>query len=130
MIRRHLLLATLCVVVLAACGRGSAEVTLGAPIQLAPGDKAVLAAEKIEVEFTGIATDSRCANDVTCVWAGEVVVRLAIRSDGKTSQHEVRESQSARVGDHAVTILQVLPARASSGPIPPADYRVTLKITR
>jgi hypothetical protein len=128
------LLPVLFAAALAACGRGGAatelEGTLGAPSQLAPGQSIVLAAEKIEVQFTGIATDSRCPTDVTCVWAGEVIARLAIRSDGKTTRHEVKESESATVDGYSVTVLQVLPTRTSSQPIAAADYRVTLKITR
>jgi hypothetical protein len=126
----------LCVfaVALAACGRdGSAQsldATLDGPIQLAPGQSAVFAAEKLEVRFTGIASDSRCPNDVACVWAGEIIVRLSIRSDGKTTEQEIRDTQSGAIGAYKVTVLDVLPARATSQPIAPADYRVTLKVTR
>ena len=120
---------------LAACGRGGSaaalEATLDAPVQLAPGQSAVVANEKVEVQFTGIASDSRCPSNVTCVWVGEVVVQLAVRSDGKRTQHEIKDMQSARVDGHRVTVLQVLPPRASSEErIAPADYRVTLKIAR
>ncbi|HKR37860.1 MAG TPA: hypothetical protein VJT10_23665 [Steroidobacteraceae bacterium] len=131
---RRLLLSVLLAAALAACGRGGAatdlEGSLDAPSQLAPGQSLVLEAEKLEVQFVGIATDSRCPADVTCVWAGEVVARLAIRSDGKTTQHEVKENESATADGFTVTVLQVLPARSSSQPIAAADYRATLKITR
>jgi hypothetical protein len=128
------LLPILFAAALAACGRGGAatelEGSLDAPSQLAAGQSMVLAAEKLAVQFTGIATDSRCPTDVTCVWAGEVVARLAIRSSGKSTQHEIKETESATVDRYTVTVLQVLPARTSSQPIAAADYRVTLKITR
>jgi hypothetical protein len=129
MIRRLLMM---CGVALAACSgstSGSIEATLGAPLQLAPGQTAVLS-DGLEVQFAGIAADSRCPSDVTCVWAGEVVARLAVRDERKTSQHEVREMQSAPIGGYSVSVLQVLPARATSQPIAASDYRVTLKITR
>src|SRR5215212_4403564 len=120
-----LLWLSLWAVALAACGRdGSAaslETSLGMPIQLAPGQSAVFAAEKLEVQFTRIASDSRCPNDVTCVWAGEVLVQLAIRSKGRTMQHEIKETQSAAIDNYKVSVLQVLPARASSQSIAPAD---------
>ena len=128
MIARSLLLLILAVA-LAACGRDGSAAELDAPIQLAPGQSAVFAAEKLEVHFAGI-EDSRCPADVACVWAGEVVVQLAVRSDGKTTQHRVRETQSATVAGYTITVLQVLPARASSQRIVPAEYRVTLKVTR
>jgi hypothetical protein len=67
---------------------------------------------------------------VTCLWAGEVVVQLAVRNDNRTTQHELKEMESATIAGYSVAILQVLPARTSSQPIAPGDYRVTLKITR
>jgi hypothetical protein len=122
-----------CFVALAACGgsANSLETALNSPVQLAPGQSAVINDEKLEVQFVGISSDSRCPSDVTCLWAGEVVVQLAVRSEGMTTQRELRESQGATVDNHTVTVLQVLPPRASSQQtIARADYRVTLKVTR
>ncbi|HEV8333467.1 MAG TPA: hypothetical protein VGQ22_18730 [Steroidobacteraceae bacterium] len=117
-------------VALAACGRGGAAATLDAPIQLAPGESAVFDAEHLQVKFVGIDSDSRCPSDVACVWAGEVLVRLTLRKDGRTKELGIKETQTLPVNGYSVTVLQVLPARKSSQPIPPADYRVTLKLTR
>jgi hypothetical protein len=117
-------------VALAACGRGGAAATLDAPIQLAPGESADFDAADLQVKFVGIDSDSRCPSDVACVWAGEVLVRLTLRKDGRTKELGIKESQSLPVEGYSVTVLQVLPARKSSQPIPPADYRVTLKLTR
>ena len=126
---RYWCVSILIAVALAACGRGGAA-TLNEPIQLAPGQWASFKAEKLEVQFVGIDDDSRCPNDVTCVWAGEVVVRLTLRRDSRNKEVAVKETQGLTVDGYTISILQVLPPRASSGPIPPADYRVTLKITR
>jgi len=117
-------------VALAACGRGGAAATLDAPIQLAPGESAYFDAADLQVKFVGIDSDSRCPSDVACVWAGEVLVRLTLRKDGRTKELGIKESQSLPVEGYSVTVLQVLPPRKSSQPIPPADYRVTLKLTR
>jgi hypothetical protein len=117
-------------VALAACGRGGSAAELDAPIQLAPGQSAVFADPKLEVQFSGIENDSRCPADVTCVWAGEIIVQLTVRSGGKTTQHSIKETESATVAGATITVLQVLPARTSSQRIAPDDYRVTLKVTR
>lgn len=122
-------LSFLVAVALAACGRGTTA-ALDAPIQIAPGQSVKLDAARFEVQFDGIAADSRCPGDVACVWAGEVLVQLSIRNEGRTTRHEVREQQSAKVGGYNVTVLQVLPAARSTQRIAPADYRVTLKIGR
>ncbi len=118
-------------VALAACGRGGSAATLDQPVQLAPGESAVLKAEKLEVTFVEIISDSRCPTDTTCFWQGTVTVRLAIRSDGKVTQHEADTSNDVAIKDFVVDVLDVLPARGpQSQRIAPADYRVTLKIAR
>ncbi len=66
--------------------------------------------------------------NAACVWAGEVVVQSAITRDGATTQHEIKENDSAAVGGYTVSVLQILPAPTSSQRIPPSDYRVTLKV--
>lgn len=117
-------------VALAACGRDGLATPLGAPIQLAPGQSAKFPDENLEVKFVGIDSDSRCPSDVTCVWAGEVVVRLTVRKDGRTQELGIKETHSLAAEGYSVSVLQVLPVRATSQPIAPADYRVTLKVER
>jgi hypothetical protein len=118
-------------VALAGCGRDGSAATLDAPVQLAPGESAVFKAEKLEVTFVDVVSDSRCATDVTCVWQGAVTVRLLIRSSGKETQHELAESQNVAVDGYTVAMLTVLPERGpESHRIAPADYRVTLKVSR
>ena len=117
-------------VALAACGRDGSAATLNAPIQLEPGQSAVFDAEDLTVKFVGIDSDSRCPSDVACVWAGEVVVRLSVRKDSRTKELSIKAPQSLPVDGFSVTVLDVLPPRASSQRIAPADYRVTLKVAR
>jgi hypothetical protein len=126
---RSWLFSVLIGVALAACARGGAA-TLNEPIQLAPGEWANFESEQLQVKFVGIDEDSRCPNDVACVWAGEVVVRLTLRRNSRNNEVAVRETQSLAVDGYEVSVLQVLPPRASSGPVALADYRITLKVTR
>lgn len=115
---------------LAACGRDGSAATLNAPVQLAPGQSAVFDAENLEVKFVGIDSDSRCPSDVACVWAGEVIVRLSVRKDRRPKELAIKAAQSVPVEGFMLTVLDVLPSRASSQPIAPGDYRVTLKVTQ
>jgi len=120
----------LCAVALAGCGRDGLAATLNTPVQLAVGQAAVFKDADLKVHVLDVA-DSRCPTDVACFWAGAAVVRLAIRSRGKESQHEADELQKAAVDGYTIEILEVLPARGpSSQQIARADYRVTLKVTR
>jgi hypothetical protein len=129
MIARSFVLA-LFAVALAACGRDGSAATLNEPIQLAPGQSAIFESDQLSVQFVGIAADSRCPSDATCVWAGEVVVQFAIRQDDRTTQQEIKENESGAVGAYSVTVLGVLPIPSTQQRIAPADYRVTLKVTR
>jgi hypothetical protein len=130
MISRYLV-STLFAVALAACGRDGATATLDEPIQLAPGQSAVFESEKLEVTFVEVGADSRCPSDVTCFWQGTVTVRLAIRSNGEVTQHEADVANDVAIDGYVVDVLDVLPARGpQSQQIAPADYRVTLKLTR
>lgn len=128
MIGRYLL-AILFAVALAACGRDGLAATLNAPIQLAPGQSAVFDAENLAVKFVAIDSDSRCPSDVACVWAGEVIVRLSVRKDGRTQELAIKSNASLPLEGFEVAVLDVLPPRSSSQRIAPADYRVTLKVT-
>jgi hypothetical protein len=122
------LVSLLLAVALAACGRDGSAATLNAPIQLAPGQSAVFKDENLKVQVVDIA-DSRCPSDVTCLWAGEALVRLTIQSKGKASERELKEFQKGALDGYVVEILQVLPARGPEAQrIAPADYRVTLKV--
>jgi hypothetical protein len=113
---------------LAACGHDGAAATLNVPIQLAPGQSAVFKDENLKVQLVNV-TDSRCPTDVTCLWAGEALVRLTIHSKGKASEHELKEFQKGAVDGYVFEILEVLPARGPEAQrIAPADYRVTLKV--
>jgi hypothetical protein len=123
--------AMLLAVALAGCGHDGSAASLDEPIQLAPGQSAVFKADKLEITFVEVGADSRCPSDVTCVWQGTVPVVLAIRSNGKVTQHEADVSTDLAVDGYVVDVLDVLPARGpQSQRIAPADYRVTLKVTR
>ena len=120
----------LAAITLAACGRGGATATLAAPIQLAPGQSVKLEDARFEVQFNSIASDSRCPSDVACVWAGEVLVQLAIRNEGRTTRARSQgnaERDGRRLPRHRPA--GAAPARSAQR-IAAADYRVTLKIGR
>lgn len=115
-------------VALAACGRDGSAAALDTPIQLAPGQSAVFKDDNLRVQLVGV-SDSRCPTDVACLWAGAAAVRLAIRSKGKTVEHELKEKGA--LDGYVFEILEVLPARGPEAQrIAPADYRVTLKVVR
>lgn len=119
---------------LIACGAVRSQTartaSLGEEITLAPGERVQFSSEQLEVQFVAVTEDSRCPQDATCVWAGEVKVELAVRSGAGEARLEVVAGHSAVHGVHRVQLLSVQPERVSSAPIPAAEYRATLQVGR
>jgi hypothetical protein len=123
------------VVALASCGATQSpqpqSIELGAEVTLAPGASAAFKPAGIVVQFVGIAADSRCPRDVTCMWAGEVKAIISIRNAQQPPvRHEMLEGGHATSGDYRISLVRVLPEPVSSAKIPPENYRATLQLQK
>jgi len=106
-------------------------VNLGINVTLAPGAAVSSKSGDVKVLFVAVTEDSRCPRDTTCVWAGEVKVRLEIQETSKAAaQLEIAEGGDTVAGGYRVTLVQVEPQPTSTAKIAPQDYRATLKIDR
>lgn len=108
-------------------------VPLGREFELAPGASAQ--ALGLRVTFEGVASDSRCPIDVTCVWEGDALVSLSLGVKGDASVRADLHTGGglAREAEHAgyrVRLATLLPAPRSDVPIAPSDYRARLVVTR
>ena len=91
-----------------------------------------------EIGFQRVTGDSRCPTRVTCVWEGEATARLWVlepRKDSAFVELKLRgtsPSDPAPIGSagHRITALRLDPYPAEPGPIPEADYMVTLRLDR
>lgn len=120
---------------LTACGATDSQTTqsmdLGAEVTLAPGGSAAFKPASIVVQFVGIAEDSRCPRDATCMWAGEVKTLLSIRNTRQQAiRHEVLEGEHVMSGEYRVTVVRVRPEPVASAKIPPETYRATLQLQK
>lgn len=107
------------------------SVDLGAEVTLAPGSSAEFKPAGVVVQFVGITTDSRCPQDVICMWAGEVKVQLSIRlARQPPTSYEILEGEHAHSGDYRVTVVRVRPEPIASAKIPPKDYRAALQLQK
>lgn len=70
--------------------------------------------------------DSRCPAATTCVWAGRVVVRVAVILGAGTREMALTLGEPAQVADGALTLTAVSPARGTR-PIRPGAYRFTFR---
>ncbi len=84
-----------------------------------------------KVILQSVVSDSRCPEDVICIWAGEVSVRVMLSYDGKSVTKEMKLGGIGEVFEgFQVYVTKVTPATNSKKPIKSGDYEVTFHIER
>lgn len=69
--------------------------------------------------------DSRCPEDVQCVWAGRLVVRTEVRGGSWTKTLDLTMGTGQHVADGEITLVNAEPAKNSTRPVKPDDYLFT-----
>jgi hypothetical protein len=122
---------------LAACGlsTGPGERQLpGQPaeIELGVGEERLIPGTVLRIGFAGIAEDSRCPVDVTCVWEGNAAVEITVIAGSGPTQLRVLntalEPRSMDFGGLRLTLVDVSPEPHEGEPIPPESYMVRLRL--
>jgi hypothetical protein len=105
---------------------------VGQTFDLRPGQTARVGNDGLVVGFRGVASDSRCAVDVQCVWAGDAEVRIPVtasRSDWTSlALHTTLEPKSATFRNYRITVVGLNPAPRSTARIDSNNYVVTLRV--
>jgi hypothetical protein len=105
----------------------------GRRLILAPGQTSPVPGEGVQLKFDEVLSDSRCPSDVACIQAGEAVVAVTVIAADRTRQrYEVHTSGATSLVHAGLTISceGLEPRPVSSRPIRPADYRLTLRVSR
>lgn len=74
--------------------------------------------------------DSRCPNDVQCVWAGQVRITAVVTSQARVQRVELTQGKPFAVADGTLTLVEVTPEKRSNVAINPRDYRFGFKFMR
>jgi ABC-type glycerol-3-phosphate transport system substrate-binding protein len=136
-VKRTLLLATL----LAACGP-QAEAptdTKPAPTVSMVGDTAILELPvgksanngDITVTFDGVSEDSRCPEDVQCVWAGNGAIRLTLEGGDEMEVVIVNSTLQPREVSffgYVIGFRDLTPYPATTEPSDPGAYVATISV--
>ena len=134
-----LCVASACRTAVTSVGDGApVRAALDAPFDLRVGQRAELDADApggpFRVTFLGVTNDSRCAQDVRCVWEGDarVALRLELGSlAADTAAHtSTRFTPPPVLADHRVVVEGLTPQPRSDRTIPTGDYVATLRISR
>lgn len=89
-----------------------------------------------KITFKGVTEDSRCPEDVTCVWAGNAKVLLWIKRGGGAHSYVNIILNSGLNPKHTVyqgydiKLTEVKPPRNTKTKIQPGDYVITLVVTK
>lgn len=116
------LLATVCLpLLLAACATTDNS---AAPISEGPARLGqTVYVDGPTVRPLAVIEDSRCPADVTCVWAGRVVVRAEIGTGPGKQRMDLTLGTPVPVADGMLTLGKVTPGKLHDRPIPTGDYR-------
>lgn len=100
---------------------------------LAPGESAQVVEAGVSVRFEGVTGDSRCPGDAVCILGGDALVRVTVQSGSSTRAYELHTGslQPVRLDHLTLSLEDLQPYPFSSlPPIPAAEYRATLRLTR
>lgn len=134
---RYLLLFTaIGLVSFAACFNNQAAFTAGLSeaFTLGAGQSARIAEEDMTVTFNGVTGDSRCPQNVTCVWEGVATSDVTIVYRGRDyaivlNSPGLTEQATEKFIDYTIT-YSLNPYPKEGDDISPGDYRLTLTFTR
>lgn len=77
-----------------------------------------------------LVSDSRCPQDVQCIWAGTVEVRTIISSHVAHGEHVLTLGKPQVFGDYTVTLTKVTPDKKAAEEIPISSYRFTYLVKK
>jgi len=130
---------TLVAASLVGCGSSTPSSSLPAPVTtdvsldqqftLSPGQTARIPAEGLEIRFDSVSGDSRCPEDVVCVWAGDASINLTLTRSGQSRAVAVHTTLDPKViveGNVHISLVKLSPNTNSKTQIPQGEYRVQL----
>lgn len=123
-------IAILTLAVTSGCNDGSPTAPSLGQKTLAVGQNASIA-NGTTVSFDRVVSDSRCPAGIVCAWEGEVTVALTLGgSAGPTSFTLSDHDRTKVVGRFLFELVSVQPGRVADQSIPPAAYRITIRVAQ
>lgn len=130
-----LLILPIVIVLLSGCaGQPEINASLGEQFSLVIGQGASISGENLEVRFIEVIGDSRCPQEVTCIWAGEASCLIEITYSGSTfpkvlTQPGLSEPPQSDFQDYVIA-FDLQPYPKAGVKTENKDYRLQLEINR
>ena len=121
-------------VLLVACNRSPTEPGRNGTVTLQLGS-ASRVNDDLRVSFAELLEDSRCPKSVVCAWQGNGAVRLEITTGSGVQTVTLNTAgnagfpRQATAAGYTFTLVELDPPRETKDPIPPAQYRATIRVT-
>jgi hypothetical protein len=125
--------AAAALLLLSACRTDGGTAPIDSDFTLRDGQMLSVEESGVRIRLLGVPEDSRCAQDVQCVWSGNAVVELEVRAPGVTDTLALNTHVGARdgiVGEYMISLIGLAPAPLTTRRIEQAEYRATLRVTR
>ena len=97
----------------------------------------VLIVEGVRIRFTGVESDSRCPQDVVCVWAGDAIANVSVELNCECRAAAIQlplhlntEPRSGTAYGYRVELRGLEPATHSEMDIKPEAYRAWLRVVK
>ena len=120
----------------AGCSNNQVAVTvdLGEVFTIRVGQSARITGEDMTVKFNEVIGDSRCPQNVTCVWEGVASSKITVTYQGREypivlNQPGLTEQSEDKFIDYTIT-YSLNPYPREGEDISSNDYRLTLKLTK
>jgi hypothetical protein len=98
------------------------------------GRKALIKSEGLNINFQEVAEDSRCPENVKCVWAGNAKVVLTLSKAGRPAEtvnlNTGLDPRQISYQGYDIKLVDVSPHRKTDAPVSKKDYAVTLIVTK
>ena len=122
------------VIWLSAASAASTRILIDKEFSLDIGQTASIEGDKLVIKFKAVLEDSRCPNNVACVWAGNGKVELEVLDiDGQNKTvilNTEEEPKATTLKKHKLTLISLNPPRVDGVKMSPGDYSLTLLVER
>jgi hypothetical protein len=128
------LLFLFAVMVTAYPANGVKSPALNQSFDLKIGETASVQGSRMKISFKTVAEDSRCPEDVNCVWAGNAKIILSITNGGRGAKTLTLNSglnpKHLTYQGYDIKLADVKPLQNTHKKISQSDYVITLAVTK
>ena len=112
----------------------SAEAQTAQTLKLRVNGQKTVTADKLKIKFVSLVEDSRCPEDVDCVWAGNARIKIKVTDQrGRTETFEINTNMGAKgasFGGYAINLETLTPTPKADAKLNQNAYTATFNISR